>query len=215
MTYKAVIFDLDGTLVNSIDDLADCMNIVLKNYNYPTHNYKAYKDFIGSGIRSLVIKALPKTQRTEAKINVCFDAMMNIYSTQCTNKTKSYNGIIELLDNLKSRHLKLCVLSNKADALTKKITLTLFPNYFEFIDGLSIEAHKKPNPIKAIEISENLGIKPEDIIYVGDTAIDMQTAINAKIYAVGVSWGFRDKKELIENGAKQIINHPLELIDIL
>ena len=215
MTYKAVIFDLDGTLVNSIEDIADAMNIVLQSNNYPTHSYDAYKHFVGSGIRSLVIKALPETHCDDAQINSCFDAMMSVYSKQCTNKTKPYIGIIDLLEQLKSRGIKLSVLSNKADELTKKITLALFPDYFEPILGLKLEALKKPNPIVAIEICKALNVQPEETIYVGDTAIDMQTANNANMLAVGVPWGFRDKTELIENGAKHVLEHPLDLITIL
>lgn len=215
MTYKAVIFDLDGTLINTIEDLTDSINTVLKSYNFPTHSYEVCKEFIGSGIRNLVIKALPETHRNEAQINSAFDAMITIYRDQCIVKTKPYGGIIELLDHLKSNSLKLSVLSNKADELTKKTVSALFPNYFEPVLGLTIEAHKKPNPIKAIEISKRLGIKSEEIIYVGDTGIDMQTANNANMLAVGVSWGFRDKEELIDNGAKHILNHPLDLIELL
>ena len=215
MKYKAVIFDLDGTLVNSIEDISDAMNSVLQNHNYPTHSYKAYGNFIGSGIRNLVQKALPPTHNNEEKVTTCFDAMMNVYRNQCIHKTKPYDGIIELLDTLKSRQLKLGVFSNKADEFTKKVTLALLPNYFDSIDGLTIESHKKPNPIKAIQISRNLGIKPEDIIFVGDSGIDMQTANNANMYAVGVSWGFKPKEELIADGAKLVLNNPLELIDVL
>lgn len=215
MNYKAVIFDLDGTLVNSIEDLADAMNTVLESRNYPTHSYKKYEDFIGSGIRNLVQKALPTTDNNEVQVTTCFNAMMSIYRNQCINKTKPYDGITALLDILKSRQLKLGVFSNKADEFTKKVTLALLPNYFDSIDGLTIESHKKPNPIKAIQISKNLGINPEDIIFVGDSGIDMQTANNANMFAVGVSWGFKPKEELIEEGAKLILNHPLELIDIL
>lgn len=215
MTYKAVIFDLDGTLVNSIEDIADAMNTVLKSYNYPTHSYEAYKYFVGSGIRNLVIKALPENQRNDKKINTYFEAMMTVYSNQCVNKTKPYDGIIDLLNQLKLHNLKMSVLSNKADALTKKITLHLFPDYFEPIFGLSIEGLKKPNPIIALEICKTLKVLPEETIYVGDTAIDMQTATNANMLAVGVSWGFRDEKELIENGAKHILNHSLDLMDVL
>ncbi|GAA4975679.1 HAD family hydrolase [Algibacter aquimarinus] len=215
MTYKAIIFDLDGTLVNSIEDLADAMNSVLKNKNYPTHNYEAYKHFVGSGIRSLVIKALPETQRVEAQIKNCFDQMISIYSKQCTNKTKPYDGIIDLLNQLKARNLKLSVLSNKADELTKKITLALFPDYFSPVLGLKQEALKKPNPVVALQICNQLNVKPEETIYVGDTAIDMQTANNSNMLAVGVPWGFRDKKELIESNAKHILNHPLDLIKLL
>lgn len=215
MNYKAIIFDLDGTLVNSIEDLADAMNIVLKSKNYPTHSYESYKYFVGSGIKSLVIKALPENQRDDLQINTSFDAMMAMYSKQCIKKTKPYHGILELLDQLRFRDLKISVLSNKADLLTKKITLALLPNYFEPILGLKVEEHKKPNPLVALEICKILNIKPEETIYVGDTAIDMQTAHNANMLAVGVSWGFRDKKELIENGANHILNHPLDLISVL
>lgn len=215
MTYKAVVFDLDGTLVNSIEDLADAMNMVLEGNNYPTHNYAAYKYFVGSGIRSLVIKALPENHRDDTQITTCFDAMMAIYSKQCTNKTKPYDGILEVLNQLKARQLKLSVLSNKADALTKKVVLALFPGYFEPVLGLKIEAHKKPNPVVALQICKALNVLPEETIFVGDTAIDMQTANNANMLAVGVPWGFRDKKELIENDAKHILNHPLDLIAVL
>lgn len=215
MTYKAVIFDLDGTLVNSIEDLADAMNSVLKSNNYPTHSYDTYKYFVGSGIRSLVIKALPETHRDDAQINSSFNAMMSIYSTQCTNKTKPYDGIIDLLEQLKSKQLKLSVLSNKADELTKKIVSALFLGYFEPVLGLKLETHKKPNPIVAQQICKALNVLPEETIYLGDTAIDMQTANNANMLAVGVIWGFRDKKELIENGAKQVLNDPLDLMVIL
>lgn len=215
MTYKAVVFDLDGTLVNSIEDLADAMNMVLEGNNYPTHNYAAYKYFVGSGIRSLVIKALPENHRDDTQITTCFDAMMAIYSKQCTNKTKPYDGILEVLNQLKARQLKLSVLSNKADALTKKVVLALFPGYFEPVLGLKIEAHKKPNPVVALQICKALNVLPEETILVGDTAIDMQTANNANMLAVGVPWGFRDKKELIENDAKHILNHPLDLIAVL
>jgi phosphoglycolate phosphatase len=215
VNFKAVIFDLDGTLVNSLQDIADSMNIVLKSYNFPTHSYKEHQSFIGSGIRSLVSKSLPETHNNEKQIDSCFNAMIEVYRDHCTHKTKPYDGIIELLDNLKSRDIKISVLSNKADEFTKKITHALFPNYFDPVIGLSIEAHKKPNPFGAVEISKTLGLKPEEIIYIGDTGIDMQTANNANMFAVGVLWGFRPKEELILNGAKYLLSNPLDLIQII
>ena len=215
MKFKGVIFDLDGTLVNSLQDIADSMNIVLKSYNYPTHSYEEHQSFIGSGIRSLVSKSLPLTHNDEKQIDSCFNSMIEVYRDNCTHKTKPYDGIIELLDNLNSRNIKLSVLSNKADEFTKKITHALFPNYFDPIVGLTIEAHKKPNPFGAVKISKTLGIKPEEIIYIGDTGIDMQTANNANMFAVGVSWGFRPKEELASNGAKFILSNPMDLIQIL
>lgn len=215
MKFKAVLFDLDGTLVNSLIDIADSINKVLQERNFPTHSYEMINDFIGSGLRNLVTKALPETHKDEATIESVFQAMMTNYRENCTNKTYAYDGIIELLDELKSRNIKLAVLSNKADELTKKIGLTLFPDYFEIVMGLKSEATKKPNPSGAIEISNDLGISPEEILYVGDSGIDMQTAKNANIYAVGVLWGYRPKEELVAEGAQSIINHPLDLIELL
>ncbi|MFA6335142.1 MAG: HAD family hydrolase [Bacteroidales bacterium] len=216
MKFKGVIFDLDGTLVNSLEDLADSMNIVLQNYNLPTHDLQAYKYLIGNGIRNLVRRALPESDSEEELINKCFNSMIEVYRNNCINKTKPYIGIVDLLDELVSRQMKLAVLSNKADELTKKIVSDLLPNWnFEAITGLSNEANKKPNPFGALQISEKSGVRPEKIIYVGDTGIDMQTANNAGMYAVGALWGFRTKEELISNGAKYLLNHPLDLIQIL
>tara|TARA_R110002126_G_C10490123_1_gene503601 strand:+ start:13528 stop:14091 length:564 start_codon:yes stop_codon:yes gene_type:complete len=186
MIYKAVIFDLDGTLIDSLFDIADSMNIVLKSLNFPTHSYQKHQSFIGSGIRSLVEKSLPLAHRDEKQIEICFTAMMDVYRNNCTVKTKPYDGIIEVLDELISRDIQLCVLSNKADEFTKKIVQTILPNYFNAVHGLKIEAHKKPNPHGAIQISKSLEVKAEEIIYVGDTGIDMQTAKNANMLAVGV-----------------------------
>jgi phosphoglycolate phosphatase len=215
MKFKGIIFDLDGTLVNSLEDIADAMNKVLQNLDYPTHTYDDYQYFIGSGLRNLVSKSLPENHNDETQIERCYDLMVEIYRDNCTNQTKPYNGIIELLDELKSRNIKLSVFSNKADALTKEITAFLFPGYFNPIVGLSIESLKKPNPFEAEEISKSLGLQPEEMIFVGDSGIDMQTATNANMYAVGVLWGYRPKEELIANGAQHILSHPLDLIPIL
>jgi phosphoglycolate phosphatase len=215
MKFKGVIFDLDGTLVNSLEDIADAMNSVLQDLNYPTHSYEDYQYFIGSGLRNLVSKALPATNNDGNQIEKSLNSMIEVYRNACTNQTKPYNGIVELLDELKSRNIKLSVFSNKADALTKEITAALFPGYFNPIVGLSIESLKKPNPFEAVEICKSLELKSEEMIFVGDSGIDMQTATNANMHAVGVLWGYRPEEELIANGAKLILNHPLDLISIL
>ncbi len=215
MKFKGVIFDLDGTLVNSLEDISDAMNIVLQECNYPTHTYEVYQYFIGSGLRNLVSKALPSTNNDAVEVERCYDLMLNVYREICTNKTKAYEGITELLTELKSRNIPLSVFSNKADDLTKEVTNTIFPDYFNPILGLTTEVLKKPNPSKAIEISQIWNLKPEEILFVGDSDIDMLTANNATMYAVGVIWGYRTKEELLSDGAKQIINHPLDLIDLL
>lgn len=214
MKFKGVIFDLDGTLVNSLEDIADAMNKVLKDIDYPTHSYENYQYFIGSGLRNLVSKSLPENHNDETQIEHCYQLMVEVYRDHCTNQTKPYNGIIELLDYLISHKMKLGVFSNKSDELTKKIVAALFPGYFNSIVGLSIESLKKPNPSEAIAISKNFGLNPEEIIFVGDSGIDMQTATNANMHAVGVSWGYRPEEELIANGAKNIANHPSDLIQI-
>ena len=215
MKFKGIIFDLDGTLVNSLEDIADAMNKVLQSLDYPTHSYDDYQYFIGSGLRNLVSKALPETNNDENQIEKSLNSMIDVYRDNCTNQTKAYQGIVELLNELKSRKLKLGVFSNKADALTKEITKALFPDVFDPIVGLSTESLKKPNPFKALEISKSWGLQPEEMIFVGDSGIDMQTATNANMHAVGVSWGYRPEKELMENGAQHILNHPLDLIPIL
>ncbi|WP_029596583.1 HAD family hydrolase [Flavobacterium sp. ACAM 123] len=215
MKFKAVIFDLDGTLINSLEDIADSMNTVLKTKNYPTHNYEAYNYFIGSGIRNLVAKALPDGHSNEHEIERCFEALMSVYRGNCIHKTIPYEGIIKLLDNLIDRQLKLCVLSNKSDALTKKIVSELFPGYFESVIGLTTEELKKPNPFTAVLIGKGLGFTPQEIMYIGDSGVDMQTANNAAMYPVGVSWGYRPKEELLADGAKHILDHPLDLIELL
>ncbi|MBF4514957.1 HAD family hydrolase [Flavobacterium sp. ANB] len=215
MKFKGIIFDLDGTLVNSLEDISDAMNTVLTSLNYPTHTYDTYQYFIGSGLRNLVSKALPASNNTEIEVENCFNAMVIEYREVCTLKTKPYNGIVELLDNLTSQNIKLAVFSNKADELTKKIAAEIFPDYFDSAVGLSTEALKKPNPFEAIEISKNWNIKPEEILFVGDSDIDMQTAINANMFPVGVSWGYRTEEELKASGAKVVINSPLDLIEVL
>ncbi|EIA07763.1 HAD family hydrolase [Flavobacterium frigoris] len=215
MRFKGIIFDLDGTLVNSLEDIADAMNNVLQSLDYSTHSYQDFQYFIGSGLRNLVSKALPGNHNDANQIDRCYHLMVQEYRTICTRKTKQYDGIFELLDQLIERDIKLSVFSNKAEDLTQEITTALFPNYFNPIVGLTDEPLKKPNPFKAIAISEKLKLKPEEIIFVGDSDIDMQTATNANMYAVGVSWGYRTKEELLSNGAQKVLDHPLDLISIL
>jgi len=213
--FEGLIFDLDGTLINSFEDIADAMNSVLQQHNFPIHETQAYKHFVGNGLRNLVRSTLPENHDEEL-VNKCLDSMIDLYRNNCLNKTKLYDGISDLLDELVSRKLKLTIFSNKADELTKKIVLALLPNWnFEAVIGLTTEAHKKPNPLVALQISDKLGIRPENMIYVGDSGVDMQTANNAGMYAVGALWGFRTKDELTLNGAKYFLNYPMDLIKIL
>lgn len=215
MKFKGIIFDLDGTLVNSLEDISDAMNKVLTALNYPTHTYDTYQYFIGSGLRNLVSKALPATNNSDDEIESCFECMVEEYTKICTLKTKPYEGIVELLEDLTSQNIKMAIFSNKADELTKKIASEIFPNHFDTAVGLSTEALKKPNPFEALEIGKKWNLKPEEILFVGDSDIDMKTAVNANMFPVGVTWGYRTEQELKASGAKLVINNALELTKLL
>ncbi|MCG9791029.1 HAD family hydrolase [Flavobacterium algicola] len=214
MNYKAVIFDLDGTLVNSLQDIASATNKVLTNNNFPTHPDEAYNFFVGSGLRTTVARALPPNSSTEAEVDRLYAQMMEIYSRDCTISTKPYDGIVAMLDQLKTQGIKLAVLSNKSDVLTKKIASEIFPDYFEIIQGLSVEELKKPNPTVALQMAQQLGLQPSEVLYVGDSGVDMETAVNAQFYAFGVLWGFRPKEELEATGAQIVIGHPSDLLQL-
>jgi phosphoglycolate phosphatase len=214
--FKAVIFDLDGTLINSLQDIADSMNRALAEKGFPTHDYDSYRYFVGRGLRALVERALPEEQRIEENILELYADLLKDYGENCLNKTKLYHGIPELLDALKEKELKLAILSNKADALTKKITDELMSQWsFDVISGTKGEIPRKPDPAGAFLIMEAIGVLPEEVLYVGDTSVDMKTAIAAGMFPAGVTWGFRTKEELMENGAKAIVDKPKELLNLL
>lgn len=215
MGFKGAIFDLDGTLIDSIEDIADSMNSVLRENGFPEHDLKSYKIFVGNGIKTLVRRALPKDSAEEA-IERCYTAMMSRYERFCDVKSAPYKGIPELLSHFHDRGVQMAVLSNKADRITKRVIATLLPGTpFVNVEGLTDEATKKPNPANALKICDNMGVRPEEIIYLGDTGIDMETAKRAGFYAVGVLWGFRGKDELISNGADILITAPDELLKLL
>ncbi|TWO30746.1 HAD family hydrolase [Seonamhaeicola sediminis] len=215
MKYKAVIFDLDGTLVNSIYDIADAMNTVLRKRNFNTFDYETYKSFVGHGVRSLILKAVPESPEKANLVDVCLKEMLDIYSNCCTDKTHPYPGILSLLEELKSKDVKLAILSNKEDSLTKKVAAAVLPDYIYPTLGLIEEALKKPNPKVLLQICETLNVTPKECVYVGDTRADIQVAKNANMISVGVSWGFRDQEELVKEGAHHIINTPADLLEIL
>ncbi len=216
MHFKAVIFDLDGTLVNSIEDLADSMNRVLRQNNLPVHNIEAYKFFVGNGIRNLVKAALPEKHHEEVDINRFMAYMMETYSDNCIKKTTVYKGIPDLLDALVLRDMKAAVFSNKPDELTKKVVKALLPyNHFESVIGFTHDSLKKPNPTIPLRICNTFGLLPKNVIFVGDSGVDMQTADKAGMFAVGALWGFRTKEELALNGAKYFLNQPSDLLNII
>ena len=216
MNFNAVIFDLDGTLANTLEDIADNMNRTLSAMGFPIHGYDAYRFFVGNGLKNLVIQSLTENARTDDCIAVCHDMMVAGYHENYINKTRLYDGIPELLDELSSLQIKLAVLSNKADSLTKKICNDLLKYWkFETVIGASDRFPRKPDPSSALFIAGQMGVDPSGVCYLGDSDVDMKTAIAAGFYPVGAGWGFRPKKELIENGAKHVVDHPAELFNLI
>lgn len=211
MKFNGIIFDLDGTLVNSIEDLADAMNSVLAGRHFPTHAVEAYKYFVGNGLLNLTSVVLPETARDDQTVKDCYLQMMEAYGKNYLVKTRPYDGIPELLRQLKTLGVKMAVFSNKTDEFTHNIVQALMPGLFDEVVGYTSEALKKPNPAVALQIAERLEVAPSEMIYIGDSGVDMQTAANARMYGVGALWGFRTKEELVSNGAKATAAHPMDV----
>jgi phosphoglycolate phosphatase len=215
MKFEGIIFDLDGTMANTLEDLSDSMNRVLAEKGFPTHSYELYKTIIGKGLRNLVTSSLPEINRTNDTIDECYNLMMTDYSNNCLNKTHLYKGFAEVIEKLKQQGIKLAVLSNKIDELTQRIVDHLADaKNFDVILGAQPDVPPKPDPKGALLIAKRMGIAPENILYIGDTGIDMLTANKAGMKAIGAAWGFRTKKELHDNGAMVILNLPVELLRI-
>ena len=215
MYFKAVIFDLDGTLLDTLEDIANSANSMLTGYGFPSHEVHAYRYFVGDGINTLVSRVLPAEKRNDDTIAECVKVFRENYSRNWNVNTKMYDGIPELLDALTAKQIKMAILSNKLDDFTKLCVRGLLPNWsFEMILGQRDGIPQKPDPRGAHEIAENLGISPERFLYLGDTGIDMETATNAKMFPVGALWGFRPPDELREHGAKALIERPMELLTL-
>ena len=211
---KTVIFDLDGTLLDSIEDIASSMNKVLESLQLPTHKIEDYKHFVGGGVDILVENAL-SNQSKEIKDEVTKRFKIE-YDGKLHSKTLPYDGIYELLDELKKLDINLAVLSNKPHEFTVSYVNHFFKNYnFKEIHGQKKDVPKKPDPKAALDIVKCLDSSCENTYFVGDTKIDMQTAKSANMTAIGVLWGFRDEKELRDFGADFIVSNPLEILKIL
>lgn len=213
---KAVLFDLDGTLLDTIDDLAESMNHVLASLGFPGHSVSAYKLFVGDGVEILAQRALPQAARDEKTLQACVAAMGREYGARWDAKTRPYDGIPELLEQLTARGLRLAVLSNKVEETTQVVIRRFFkPGTFDYVAGARPGIPKKPDPGGAIEIARRMGLPASDFLYVGDTSTDMRTALGAGMFAVGALWGFRERPELEQSGAQAMIARPSGLLDLL
>ncbi len=211
---KAIIFDLDGTLIDSIIDIGLCANIVLKEFGLPTHEIDAYRNFVGGGALFLIENCMPKDSSNEM-IKRVLERFKIVYDDEKHDNTKPYEGIYELLTMLKEKNIKIGVLSNKPHYFTCKYVEEFFKEFsLNEIHGQKEELPRKPHPIGAINIANSFDIPCENIFFVGDSDVDMKTAKNANMIAVGVEWGFRGPEELIENGAKHIVKTPQDIIKL-
>ena len=213
--YQLAIFDLDGTLLDTIQDLCNACNHALAHFGYETHDIEACKYFVCSGIYKLIERALPEEAKDEAnvlKVKAVFDAY---YAAHSEDYTKPYEGILEMLESLNTKGVKCAVLTNKAQVYAKELVARQFKGLVEVVIGQREGIPTKPNPVGIHELLNTLDIAKENCIYIGDSDIDMYTAGNAQVTSVGVLWGFRTKEELVSAGAKHLANTPLELEKII
>jgi phosphoglycolate phosphatase len=217
MTHTAILFDLDGTLLDTLEDLADSMNAALHSLGLPTHGREAYRIFVGDGVENLVKRAIPSSHLGDADlIRDAVRRMREEYGRRWHEKTRPYQGITTLLDAAGALGVKCAILSNKPHPATVEVVAHFFPTYrFAAVLGARPGVPIKPDAGAALEVATTLGMEPARFLYLGDTNTDMLTAVAAGMDPVGVLWGFRDAKELTEAGARVLAGHPREILPLL
>ena len=210
----AVIFDLDGTLLNTLGDLRAATNHALEVRGLPPHSMEEIRQFIGNGIRLLICRAMPEGT-PEAEIDAALDDFKAYYAAHIHDRTVPYDGIPQLLTALRKRGIKVAVLSNKIDSAAQQLIEYFFPGKTDVVFGEHVGVPRKPDPTSCRMVMQRLGVQPEQVLYVGDSGTDMQTAKNAGLYAVGVTWGFRSKEVLLEYGADILVHRPEQILQIL
>lgn len=214
--HRAVLFDLDGTLLDTLRDIAFSANKALCRLGFPQHGLEAYKYFVGDGRDALAVRILPGDHRDSATIARLVDCIDQEYSQHWSDTTQLYTGIPELLQSLKDRGIKMAVLSNKPDDATKLAVSRFLPRWqFELVLGVRPDIPKKPSPAAALEVARCLDLLPDEFVYLGDTDTDMRTAQAAGMLPVGALWGFRTGDELLASGARELIRNPIDLLKIL
>jgi phosphoglycolate phosphatase len=216
MKCRGVLFDLDGTLLDTLQDLADSMNAALVRLGAEPHETAFYRTAVGDGMEMLALRSLPESRRDPASVAVCASAMRDEYGRRWAAATRPYPGIPELLDRLAERRATMAILSNKPHDFTTAIVDALLGRWpFAAVLGGRPGRPRKPDPAEALAIAGDLGITPAGWLYVGDTNTDMETARAAGMRAVGALWGFRTEQELLAHGALRTAAHPLQILDLL
>lgn len=210
MRYKAIIFDLDGTLLNSIEDLANSVNYALKTLGFENRSIEEVKSFVGNGVEMLVKRALPAGV-DEATFSRCRVLQREYYNEHKMDNTKAYDGIMELLAQLRAKGLLIGIVSNKYSTAVEALAEDIFKGYIDVAIGTNENIAKKPLPDGVYKAIEVLGVQKHEVVYVGDSEVDVQTARNAGIDIVGVSWGYRDRKVLEDMGVINIADNSTEL----
>jgi phosphoglycolate phosphatase len=216
MRFQVVLFDLDGTLLDTLEDIAQAANDVLVGLDLPAHPPEAYRRFIGDGVATLFRRALPPDRVVPDLVDRCVAGFRETYARTWNVHTRPFDGIPALLDDLAAGGLELAVLSNKPDDFTRLYVdeyLARWP--FRVVLGQREGVPRKPDPAGAMEIAQRLGVPAERFLYVGDTAVDMETARRAGMCPIGVAWGFRPVEELRSSGAAAVIERPAELLELL
>lgn len=212
MVYRAAVFDLDGTLLNTLADLADSGNELLASYGMAPHPEPAFRYFVGNGSRKLMERILPG--KSPEQIDEALARYKAIYEKHLTAKTTPYAGIAETLSALKVRGVRMAVCTNKHISAAEALIRKYFPaDTFDTFEGDRPGVPRKPDPAHVRIVLEKMGIRPEETVYLGDSGVDMQTAVNAGALPVGVLWGFREKDELMENGAQILLSKSSELLE--
>lgn len=216
MTPSAIIFDLDGTLLNSLADIGSAMDASLARMNLPGHPLDSYRRFIGSGVGMLAQRALPENRRDKADIETAVRVFREIYAENWQVQTRPYPGIANLLEQLAHRGILMSILSNKPHDFTVKMAEYFFPGT-PFVEVLGYKADQppKPDPAGAILLAELMGVLPRQTLFLGDSQVDIQTALAAKMRALGVDWGFRTPEQLRQAGAELIISDPTAILEML
>lgn len=216
MQYQAVVFDLDGTLLDTLDDLADSVNHALAAQGFPVHPVEAYRYFIGDGATEMIERTVPEEARTDAAVQTTLELFREEYSQNWRVKTNVYDGVPQMLDNLARLQVRTAILSNKPHESTVQCARELLaPWSFDLVLGQRDGVPKKPHPAGALEAADRMGMQPAQCLYLGDTAVDMRTALAAGMLPVGALWGFRTAEELRNSGARKLLAHPRELAALL
>ena len=210
MKYQLVIFDLDGTLLNTLEDLTDSVNYVLWKHGYPERTREEVRSFVGDGIHKLMERSLPEGTLPFV-VEECFQEFIPYYKVHCADKTRPYEGIPELLGRLRAAGTRVAVVSNKADYAAKELCSRYFPGTFDEVVGERMGIHRKPAPDSVHEVIRLLGVSKEETVYIGDSDVDVQTAKNAGIDGIFVAWGFKGEEFLRKAGAEKIVTTPEEI----